>query len=203
MVEVATMKNRSRALLSASLLSLACCAGGRDFLRDAPARPTPAVVNAVVEIPAGTTDKWEVKLDGSMVLDRVVAYLGYPANYGIVPRAVLGKELGGDGDPLDVLVLGPAITRGSVVPARCIGTIRLVDRGEKDDKVLAVPLTGALSGVTSVAQLDAEFPGATTILRTFFENYKGAGRLQCSGFGSVDEAEALIDQCVASFEREP
>ncbi|MEZ6038644.1 MAG: inorganic diphosphatase, partial [Planctomycetota bacterium] len=82
-----------------------------------------------------------------------------------------------------------------------IGTIRLIDGGELDDKILAVPVEGALAGVRSVAQLDAEFSGATTILSTFFENYKGRGKLQCSGFGSAEEAEQLVDRCSASFER--
>ena len=43
---------------------------------------------------------------------RIVNYLGYPGNYGMIPRAFLPKNLGGDGDPLDVLLLGPSIKRG-------------------------------------------------------------------------------------------
>lgn len=198
-LNAAMATSRSSLFPLVAIAALTACTAHRDYLRDAPARPTPATVTAVVEIPAGTTDKWEVKLDGSMQLDRVVRYLGYPANYGIVPRAILGEEIGGDGDPLDVLVLGPAIARGSTVEVREIGTIRLVDAGEQDDKLIAVPMTGALAGLRSVAQLDAEFPGVTVILRTFFENYKGKGRLQCQGFGGPAEASGLIDRCVASY----
>ena len=75
-------------------------------------------MHGIVEIPAGACEKWEVKLDGVMRWDmkdgkpRHVKYLGYPCNYGMVPRTMLGKELGGDGDPLDVLMLGPAVPRG-------------------------------------------------------------------------------------------
>jgi inorganic pyrophosphatase len=83
----------------------------RNFLRDYPSRAADGLVNAVVEIPAGECEKWEVKSDGVMRWDmkddkpRTVKYLGYPCNYGMVPRTKLGKELGGDGDPLDMLVL--------------------------------------------------------------------------------------------------
>ena len=48
-----------------------------------------------------------------MAKPREVKYLGYPGNYGMIPRTLLPKELGGDGDPLDVIVLGPAVERGS------------------------------------------------------------------------------------------
>ena len=74
----------------------------------------------MIEIPTGTTAKWEVvKPSGELRWEfdqgrpRVVRYLGYPGNYGMIPRTLLPKEEGGDGDPLDVVVLGPAVPRGS------------------------------------------------------------------------------------------
>lgn len=176
-----------------------------DFLRGFPAHTGERTINAVVEIPAGTNEKWEVKLDGVMRWDlknggvRIVSYLGYPANYGIVPRAVLGKELGGDGDPLDVLVLGPALPRGAVVEVKVLGLIQLVDGGEKDDKVLAVQKDGPLGDADDLDELDAEFPGVTAILKTWFENYKGPGKLTCSGFGSRGDALRLLAACEKSF----
>jgi len=177
----------------------------KDFLRGYPARAEGGLVNAVVEIPAGACEKWEVKLDGVMRWDmkdgkpRHVKYLGYPCNYGIVPQALLGEDLGGDGDPLDMLVLGPALPRGTVLPVQVIGVIRLVDDGDKDDKLIAVPKDSPLAKATTVAQLDELFPGITPILKTWFENYKGKGALQCSGFGSREEAEALLIQAMNSF----
>jgi len=74
-----------------------------DFLRDFPARTAEGLVHAVIEIPAGCCEKWEVKSDGVLRWDmkdgkpRHVKYLGYPCNYGMVPRTCLGTELGGDG----------------------------------------------------------------------------------------------------------
>ena len=176
-----------------------------DFLRGFPARTQDGHVNAVVEIPAGACEKWEVKLDGKMRWDmkdgkpRHVKYLGYPCNYGIVPQALLGKELGGDGDPLDMLVLGPALPRGTVLPVQVIGVIRLVDGGEKDDKLIAVRSDSPLAKASDVAQLDEQFPGITAILETWFENYKGKDALQCQGFGGKQDAEALLVQAIESF----
>ncbi len=116
----------------------------KDFLRDYPAQAGDDSVNAVVEISSGTNEKWEVKLDGVMRWDlkdgtvRIVRHLGYPGNYCIVPRAILGKEIGGDGDPLDVVVLGPSRPRGTPGP-HC--RRHPADRcREKDDKLLAVPV---------------------------------------------------------------
>src|SRR5262245_23340847 len=151
----------------------------KNFLLDYPARAEGGLVNAVVEIPAGACEKWEVKSDGVMHWDmkdgkpRHVKYLGYPCNYGMVPHTLLGKELGGDGDPLDMLVLGPALPRGTVVPVRVIGVIHLVDAGAKDDKLIAVRPDTALGAVTTVSELDQQIPGITAILETWFENYKG------------------------------
>lgn len=180
-----------------------------DLLRDCPVRPADGVakglVHAVVEIPTGTCEKWEVKLDGVMRWDikdgkpRHVHYLGYPCNYGIVPRAILGKEIGGDGDPLDILVLGPALPRGTVVAVQVIGTIKLIDGGETDDKLIAVVPGSPLASAHSVAELDTQFPGIAAILRTWFENYKGAGKLQCQGFGDVATAMALVAASEKSF----
>jgi len=177
----------------------------RDFLRGYPARVEGGLVNAVVEIPTGTCEKWEVKPDGVMHWDmkdgkpRHVKYLGYPCNYGIVPQSLLGEELGGDGDPLDMLVLGPAHPRGTVLPVHVIDLIRLVDDGERDDKLIAVPADSPLASATNLAELDQQFPGITAILETWFENYKGKDALQCGGFGPRHEADALIAAALASF----
>jgi inorganic pyrophosphatase len=179
-----------------------------NFLHDHAARRDGGLVTAVVEIPAGTVEKWEVKReDGVMRWDikdgqpRQVKYLGYPCNYGMVPRTCLGKELGGDGDPLDVLVLGAALPRGSLVPVKIIGLIQLVDAGEKDDKLIAVPADSPFAQVDSVKQLDAKFPGITAVLRTWFENYKGPGQLQCQGFGDAAAAMALLQAACESYEK--
>jgi len=179
--------------------------GERNFLAGWEARSPEGWVRAVVEIPAGRLDKWEVKEDGLLHWDikdgkpRVVRYVGYPANYGMVPRTVLSEERGGDGDPLDILVLGASLPRGSVVDVKVIGMILLVDSGEGDDKLLAVAKGTPFEEVEDVADLEQKFPGVTRILETWFLNYKGPGKFVARGFAGRDEAVATLDQAIADF----
>ncbi len=182
--------------------------GSRSWLDGWPAKTADGSLNVVVEIPAGTLDKWEVsKPDGAMRWEikdgkpRVVQYVGYPGNYGMVPRTLLDAASGGDGDPLDVLVLGPPRTRGSVIQARAIGVLRLLDGGEKDDKILAVDTAGPFAAVTSLADLKSRFAGVTTIVETFFASYKGPGKMKPSGWGTAADAEALIKQASAAYRK--
>lgn len=180
--------------------------GPENFLRGYPAIVSPGVANAVIEVPAGYVDKWEVKnADGLLHWDladgkpRRVAYLGYPANYGMVPRTVLSKVRGGDGDPLDVLVLGAAIPRGSVVPVRVIGLLEMRDRGELDVKLVAVREATPLGEVRSIDDLNRNFPGITSILETWFSNYKGAGLTEAKGFGDVTRALEILTNAAADY----
>ena len=70
-------------------------------------------------------------------VDRVLySSVIYPANYGFLPRSYCA-----DGDPLDVLVLGyEPVQPMSIMQARAIGLMRMLDEGEEDDKVVAVPV---------------------------------------------------------------
>ena len=172
----------------------------QNLLTGVPSRTSEGRVNVVVEIPAGTNAKWETAKDGDGLVwerkdgaPRVVRYLPYPSNYGMVPGTRLPVDDGGDGDPLDVLLLGPARPRGAIVPARLIGVMRLLDRGEQDDKLLAVDPDGPLGDVRDLAELDAAFPGATAIVETWFSHYKGPGKIETRGFGGRDAALAILE----------
>ena len=165
------------------------------------------LVNVVVEIPAGTNDKWEVeKATGLLHWEqkdgrpRVVQYLAYPANYGIIPRTCLPHEIGGDGDPLDVLLLGPRVDRAAVVRGRPIGVLQLLDDGERDDKILAVPVTGPFSDVVDLETLDSQYPGARQIIEMWFTNYKGPGRITSAGFGDSADAMTVVEEASQYFE---
>jgi inorganic pyrophosphatase len=120
----------------------------------------------------------------------------------MIPRTLLPKELGGDGDPLDVIVLGPSVARGTVVRARVIGVLELLDGGEQDDKLLAVLDGTALAECADLADLRARFPGVTTILETWFENYKGPGEIVSNGFADRARAEQILAQAAQAFEKQ-
>src|ERR671915_2327238 len=91
----------------------------------------------VIEIPKGSKNKYELDKDSGLLrLDRVLySAVHYPADYGFIPRT-----LHEDGDPCDILVLVNEPTfPGCQIDARPIGVLMMLDRGEPDDKILAVP----------------------------------------------------------------
>ena len=164
-------------------------------------------INVVVEIPTGTNAKWEVTKEDTHVLKwefkkgkpRVVKYIGYPGNYGMIPQTLLPKELGGDGDPLDIIALGPAQQRGGVVRAKLIGVLKLLDDGEQDDKLIAVLEGSALYEVSSLRELNETYGGVAEIVRLWFSNYKGPGEMEFEGFGDVAEAQKILAAAHAAF----
>jgi inorganic pyrophosphatase len=181
--------------------------GEKNFLTGYPPVAEDGKVNVVVEIPAGTDAKWEVsKSEGIMQWEirngrpRVVQYLPYPGNYGMVPRTLLPKKAGGDGDPLDVIVLGHAERRGTVLPVKLIGVLKLLDNGEQDDKLIAVPAVGPLSKVNDLQELDKSHPGVKQIIETWFTNYKGPGKMKSLGFADPQSAQQILDTSIKAYE---
>jgi inorganic pyrophosphatase len=165
-------------------------------------------VNVVVEIPAGTLEKWEVdKKEGNMKLEfvdekpRIVQYLAYPGNYGMIPQTLLPKELGGDGDPLDVIVLGDASPRGSVIQCKVIGVLIMFDRGEQDDKLIAVKKDSPFYSINSIAELDEKFVGVSQIISTWFANYKGPGKIEVVGYEEKEIADEILKTSIDEFQK--
>jgi len=180
--------------------------GEKHFLNDYEPYCENGDINAVIEIPAGSLEKWEVdKKDGSIRLEfvdekpRVVQYLAYPVNYGMIPQTVLPKDLGGDGDPLDVLVLGDACKRGEVVACKLIGVMIMLDNGEQDDKLIAVKKGSPYYYIDSIAGLDENFPGITDILKIWFTNYKGAGKIEVLRFEGKLIADQILHKATDEF----
>ncbi len=98
--------------------------------------PPPNSHPIIVEIPKGSRNKYEYyKASGAFKLDRVLySPVHYPGDYRFIPQTYYD-----DGDPLDVLVVtNLPIFTGCVVEARLVGQFRMTDKGEPDDKILAV-----------------------------------------------------------------
>lgn len=182
--------------------------GAANLMEMSPRTPQ-GTLTAIVEIPAGTSAKWELDKDNPESVywefrndkPRVVDYLGYPGNYGFIPGTALPKELGGDGDPLDVLVLGQAVPRGAVLDVRLIGVLKMLDSGEQDDTLIAVMTERSpFSGIENMTQLDAEYPGVGDIVSIWFSHYKGPdGDMTNLGFADVEGALAILNQAIVSF----
>lgn len=97
----------------------------------------PDVVTAVIEVPKGSRNKYEYdKEREAFMLDRVLySPVVYPADYGFIPKSIYD-----DGDPMDILVLMEQPTfPGCLIEARPIGIMGMIDGGDKDYKILAVP----------------------------------------------------------------
>ena len=107
---------------------------------------------AVVEIPKGSKNKYELdKETGLIILDRILyTSTHYPANYGFIPRT-----LGDDGDPLDVLLLcSEALEPLTLVRCYPIGMMKMIDNGRGDEKIIAIPFDDPTYNVyTDISQL--------------------------------------------------
>ena len=164
-------------------------------------------LHAVIEIPAGSVEKWEVnKTTGKLEREikdgkpRTINYLGYPGNYGFIPQTLLSKENGGDGDPLDVLVIGYQCKQAEIVPCKIIGVLRLLDNGEQDDKLIAVQPGGPFSEFSDIDSLAMQYPKVLTSIENWFSNYKGLGQMISNGFGNAREAMKVVSLARSTYE---
>lgn len=198
------------------LFILASCSSGQrnttsisthDFLRDFPAVTEDGYINMVIEIPAGSNQKWEVEkehghLEWETVGDslRVVPYLPYPANYGMIPQTWLPAGEGGDDDPLDVILLGPAVERGTVLHVRLVGVIKMLDRGEQDDKLIAVDPGSWFGTVYTLKDLQEFYPGVIPILTEWFGSYKGGNLVEVQGVDDEVAAADILERSVQAYQ---
>ncbi len=162
-----------------------------------PGTALPGRVTAIIEIPKGTRAKYELDNEtGLLKLDRVLySSVYYPANYGFIPRT-----LGDDGDALDILVLSQIEMQPlCMVEAKIIGVMRVVDRGEVDDKLLAVCANDmSINYVSDLADLPPHF---IEELRHFFEEYKRLEQkeVKIEAFSGADVAKGLVTEAVEKY----
>jgi inorganic pyrophosphatase len=159
-------------------------------------------INAIVEVSAGTINKYEVITEsGQLKLDRVgYSSLSYPFTYGAIP-----KTWDYDGDPLDVEIVNitEPLIPGSLVEVRVIGVMKFVDGGEVDDKIIGVLAADKRSDhITHVDQLGEYFQKET---KYFWENIKalkkpGSGVVET--FYGPEEAMKVLAECIEKYEKE-
>jgi inorganic pyrophosphatase len=133
-----------------------------------PGETLPREFNAIVEIPMGSSVKYELdKRTGLLKVDRILySAVFYPANYGFIPQT-----LAEDDDPLDVLVLcQEPVVPLTLVKARAIGLMTMIDSGKKDHKILAVAVHDPeFNGFQEASELPMH---RLNMLRRFFQDYK-------------------------------
>ncbi len=132
----------------------------------------PSSVNAIIEIPKGSKAKYEIdKESGLIKLDRVLfSSVMYPANYGFIPKTYCD-----DKDPLDILVLCSVdVYPMSIIEAKVIGVMHMIDNGEQDDKIIAVAKNDM--SVNYINDLSELPPHTMKEIVRFFQDYKALER---------------------------
>jgi len=152
-------------------------------------------IKVFVEIPKGSSQKYEFDEEEKIIkLDRTLySPMYFPFEYGFIKGT-----MGGDGDPLDCILLASSPTfPGCLVEAEPIGLLDMEDEGGTDTKIIAVPTT----------KIDPRFEGINDVndisehtkkeIKEFFENYKNLepGKwVELKGFRPKHEAEKLIEK---------
>jgi len=157
------------------------------------------IVDAIIEIPAGSRNKYEIDKETNIIkLDRVLySSVTYPAEYGYIPNT-----LSLDGDPLDILVLSSEPTfPGCVVPARVVGYLEAIDRGFKDEKLIAVPnVDPRFNHVTDINDIPEH---QLKEIKNFFATYKLLQDMEVivNDFHNSKEAETLIEEAMTRAQK--
>jgi len=159
---------------------------------------SPKVVNAIVEIPKGTSAKYEYnpKLD-TFQLDRCLpSSMMYPCSYGFIP-----STLAEDNDPLDILIYNDTpIDRGTLVKCNVIGTLDMTDSGGRDWKILGTP-TSHVRKYRSLRDIDPMF---VKIASYFFKHYKDLNNsfVEVNDWHGKKQAYEVIRECCQRFNPE-
>lgn len=154
------------------------------------------VINTVVEIPQGSQLKIEWNREvAAFMIDRVEpGIFAKPVNYGFIPQT-----LDEDGDELDTLVIcSEPIPTGVFLEARIIGVMKFEDDGEVDDKIVCVPADDRETGnaVQSLADLPKQWVSQVEHHFTHYKDLKKPGSTIVKSWGDIDEAKAVIRECV-------
>ncbi len=158
----------------------------------------PSDVNVIIEVPKGGEPiKYEIdKASGAMFVDRFLyTSMRYPCNYGFIPHTLCG-----DGDPIDVLVVGQrALVPGAVIRARPVGVLMMEDEAGIDEKIVAVPhekLTRYYDNIRNYTDLPQVMQDR---IPHFFAHYKDLEPnkwVKVLGWEAREVAEQLISDSV-------
>ncbi|SEJ36916.1 inorganic pyrophosphatase [Cyclobacterium xiamenense] len=160
---------------------------------------SPEFVMGVIEIPKGSKGKYELdKESGMLLLDRVLfSAVHYPANYGFIPQTFCE-----DHDPLDILIISQIdIPSMTLVKAKVIGVMRMVDGGEADDKIIAVAADDqSVNYIDDISELPPHLMKET---HRFFEDYKKLENkeVKVEDFLGKADATRIINEAIALYDK--
>lgn len=160
----------------------------------------PKEFNVIIEIPKGSSNKYEIdKETGLIKLDRVLySAVFYPTDYGFLPQTYYE-----DGDALDALVLATyPFLPGIIVQSRPVGMIKMVDNGEKDDKLIVVPVDDPrFRKIKDMKDLNDHFKQE---IKNFLETYKNleGKEVKVTGLRGVKDALDLVKKGILMYKEE-
>lgn len=156
----------------------------------------------VVEIPHGSVTKFEIdKVTGLVVVDKFqLMPVAYPANYGTI-----SSTLADDGDNLDALVYTrEPLPPGVMIKVRIIGVLPMVDGGEQDDKLIAVPVSDVdptydpIQDVADLAPIERE--RVTSFFRVYKQLPEGRKVVELQPMKGRAEALKILDAALKSYQ---
>lgn len=159
---------------------------------------SPRIINAIVEIPKGTSAKYEYNAElDTFQLDRCLpSSMKYPCSYGFVP-----STLAEDNDPLDILIYNETpIDRGTLVECNVIGVLDMKDSGGQDWKILGTP-TSHVRKYRSIRDIDPMF---IKVASYFFKHYKDLNNkyVEVGEWYGKQKAFNIIKECCDRFNPE-
>jgi len=160
----------------------------------------PEVVYAIIEVPKGSRNKYEYNKEmEAFMLDRVLySPVHYPADYGFIPQTTYD-----DGDPMDILVLMDQPTfPGCVIEARPIGIMGMIDGGDKDYKILAVPAEDPK--YEEIKDIDDVAEHLKKEIAHFFSVYKNleGKEVEVLGWEDADSAKNELKRSIEMYKEE-
>lgn len=171
-----------------------------NLLHDIPAGSREEM-NVIIEIPKFSKNKYEIdKETGIIALDRVMhSAQDYPFDYGFVPQTLFD-----DGDALDVVLITTyPLAPGILVKARPVAIMEMIDGGERDDKVIAVPVEDPrMDEIKDIGDLNPHFKKE---MSHFFETYKKVQNkeVQVGAWHGAKEAMAAFDRSRELYDARP
>ncbi|NLR97690.1 inorganic diphosphatase [Rhizobium sp. P38BS-XIX] len=154
-----------------------------------------------IEIPAGSFTKYEIDAKtGHIVVDRFQSMpVVYPANYGSIT-----SSLGGDGDPLDAIVYSrEPIVPGAIIRVRAIGVMKMIDGGEVDDKIVAVPTSKIDPTYDKIKEISDLPKIEQDRLQAFFRVYKqlpdARKVVEVGGYESAEKAQNEVAAAIKAY----
>jgi inorganic pyrophosphatase len=156
-------------------------------------KKVPSIVTAIIEIPRGSNNKYEIdKQSGLLLLDRVLSSpVYYPINYGFIPQTYCE-----DGDALDVMVISQSPVQPlAMMNVKVVGAMKMIDGGDSDDKIIAVHADDKqYDHINDLSEVKLVNPQILQEIEQFFKIYKllDNKKVEVNGWVGREDAEKIV-----------